>query len=307
MNLQGHRLLEKIEVYSTSAIALAIVYFILSRAVKPWELTGAITFVPTGDFYQLIIFASLSWAIAAACAVLTASARIEGAVMATLIGLAGFSLSSGQMRTLLWRWGNEYPKLFKSLVNETILMGGVLLGIILIIYLVRMIIGKIFPSLLWSGAIVISERNIRDGKNAPLPRETSHIIAAIAVELAIAMLMLVITMRSTDRGQIAFALVISFFLASLVAHQVFSVRWTLPLLSGPIIIAIIIFGIAAVGNASTEQTWRDVELVAQSVPLRAALPIDWLTFAGAGTAAGCWLSSRIAEKHKYLQEDKDNK
>jgi len=307
MNLQNHRLLEKIVVYFTSVVALAIVYFFLSKAVKPWELTGAITFVPAGDFYRLIILASISWAIAAACAILTALARIEGAIMATLIGLTGFSLSSGQMRTLLWRWGNDYPKLFKLLVDEMLLMTGILIGVILVIYLVRMIIGKIIPSFLWSGVAARSKMNTNKGTKTTMPHETRRIIGAIIVETAVAMLLLVITMQSTDRGQVAFALVISFFLSALLAHQVFPIRWTIPLLFSPIIVAIIIFGIAAMGNVSMGQTWRDVELVAQSVPLRAALPIDWLSLAGAGAAAGCWLSSRIIEKHKYLQKDDDNK
>ncbi len=307
MTLQKRRLLEKIEVYLASASALAIVYFFLSKAVKPWELNGAMTFLPVGDYTSLAVFSALAWAIAAICAVLTASARIEGAILATLIGMTGFSLTSGPMRTLLWRWGNAYPKLFRLLVNETILMAGILVGAIIIAYLVRMIIGKVFPSFLYSGTITGTKTNPAKRKSTSQPREASRIIGAIIVEVAVAMLLLVITMQSTDRGQIAFALVISFFLAALVAHQVLPVQWTLPLLFGPIIVAGIIFGIAAVGNAPAEQTWRDVELVAQSVPLRAALPIDWLTFAGAGAAGGCWFSSRIIEKHKYAEKDMDNK
>ena len=129
------------------------------------------------------------------------------------------------------------------------------------------------------------------------------------MELALAVVLLVFTFRSTDRGQIAFALAGSFFVAALVADHVFPVSSVVPIWLGPIIMGTVVFILGGTAGAGGGLVWRDALIVGEGMPLRAALPVDWLAWGGAGAVAGFGLSRRLhfasrARKEKEAKREK---
>lgn len=289
MSYHKRHLLEKVQVQVAAAGALAVVYFLIAPAFQPWEPGGAFSLVPAGDYGRLAIFAGAVWIISACCAAMTISARPEGALLATLIGAAGFSLASGPMRMLMWQRDRNFRGLFATLTAEVLLMAGVILVAMIVIRLVRAGMRGRLARLTWREPARAAEK--QSGKT-----QAAHAAGAVVMELAIAMLLLVVTFRSIDRGQIAFSLAASFFVASLIAHQIFPIRMSVPLLLGPIFMAVLVFGFGWVGPGGDGITgWYSAQMVAQNFPLRAALPIDWMTMGTGGAVAGFWLSSRMHE------------
>ena len=292
MSHHRRHFLEKLQVQIASVVALAAVYFLIAPALRPWEPGGAFSFIPMGDYGRLAIFACAVWIISACCAAITISARPEGALLATIIGAAGFSFASGSMRMLLWQRDGHFGRLFALLTAEVLAMATVILGAMVVIRLVRACMRRSFPKLTWGAPIPAAKTDeSQTGKT-----QTMHAVGAVVMELAIAMLLLVVTFRSTERGQIAFALAASFFVASVVAHQIFPIRISAPLLLGPILMAVLVFGFGWAGlGGESNSGWYDAQMVAQNLPLRAALPIDWMTLGTGGAVAGFWLSSRMHE------------
>lgn len=296
MSLHKRHLLEKVQVQIAAVAALAVVYFLIAPALRPWEPGGATAFVPMGDYSRLAIFAVAVWALAAGCAVLTFSARPAGALLATLVAVAGFSFRSGSARTLLWRLDGNIPRLFALLAAEILIMAAVVLGAMIVIAIVRAGMCRLLPELTRKYPAPNAKA---DDERAGKTRLT-HAAGAVIMELAIAMLLLVITFRSTDRGQIAFALAASFFVSALAAHQTFPIRTIVPLWFGPIIMAVLVFALGWVGVSAGDggPAWQVALMSARNLPLRAALPIDWMALGAGGAVAGFWLSSRIHENEK---------
>lgn len=306
MSHQRRHLLEKLQVQIAAAAALAVAYFFMSRLVRPWEPGGTMVFIPAGDYGRLAVFAVLVWLLSVGCAILTLSARPDGALLAVLIGAAGFALKSGPARLLLQSRNGEFGRLFVLLAGEALVMSAVVAGAIAVIFLVRAAARRVCPRLVWTAPAPVEspeagstkkDKGRKDKKNAPsgtggLP----HVGAALLMEMAVALILLLITFRSTDRGQIAFALAASFFLSALAAHQTFPIRISAPFWVGPILMAALVFILGWVGVGGSEgPAWYTAQMAAKNLPFRAALPIDWLTFGGAGAVAGFWLSSRINE------------
>lgn len=277
-----------------AAAALAFVYFFLAPALRPWEPGGATVFLPMGDYERLAVFAAMVWALVAVCAVLTISSRPEGALLATLVGVAGFAFRSGPMRTLLWRWEGRFDRLFTLLSAEVLAMAAVAAGAVIVVRLVRAVAGRLGPKLAWSDPMETQRNKKAARPDSPKSGGTMHTAGAVLMETAVAILLLVITFRSTDRGQIAFALAASFFISALAAHQTFPIRISAPLWIAPIIMAALVFALGGSGGGAGPD-WYAAQMVAKGLPLRAALPIDWLAFGAGGAVAGFWFSSRIRE------------
>jgi len=101
--------------------------------------------------------------------------------------------------------------------------------------------------------------------------------------------------RSTERGQILFALAAGCFLAAVIAYQAFPTRWSAAAWAAPIIAGVGYYALAAIGSVHAGRgAWMQVE------PCYQALPIDWLTAGVGGALAGYWASSRIHEA-KFLE------
>ena len=89
MNPRFRHLLEKIQVQLTAAAAAVLACLVGWPFIRPWDPHGALAFVPEGQWLRLLIFAAEIWVLAAGCAVLTISARPEGALLTALVGGAG--------------------------------------------------------------------------------------------------------------------------------------------------------------------------------------------------------------------------
>ncbi len=123
---------------------------------------------------------------------------------------------------------------------------------------------------------------------------------SLVVELAVAVIALVLSFRSTETGQIAFALAGSFFAGAFVAHQTFPVRSSLPFWVAPLLLGV---AILAFGGGVTEgggPAWHQALMVSRTheIPLRAALPVQWLALGCGGAVAGMWVSQRVRDSDR---------
>ncbi|MFB3892123.1 MAG: hypothetical protein ACE15C_08890 [Phycisphaerae bacterium] len=140
---------EKAQVQLATAAALAVVYFVLEPATRPWDPQAAVAFVPYGRYGALAVFAGVVCLLAACAALLTVSSRPEGALLAALIGVGGFSLRSPQIRTLMWLEGDGTSGLFGQLILEMLLLVVVLAAASIVIFAARRIVWAIVPAAVW--------------------------------------------------------------------------------------------------------------------------------------------------------------
>jgi hypothetical protein len=106
--------------------------------------------------------------------------------------------------------------------------------------------------------------------------------------------------RSSDRGQILFALLAGNFLATLVAYQVFPSRSRWAAWASALAAGVVFYVLAAVGAPRTGAgAWVFVANCSQ------ALPIDWITAGLGGALLGFWGSSRLHEG-KFLDQCEDS-
>ena len=310
MSPQLRHWLEKVQVQATAAVAFAVMWFMCWPLVRPWDPQGALAFIPAGNYAGFAVFAALMLALAAACALLTLPARPEGALLAVLVGAAGLSLHSGPMRTLLWEFQDSPQRLFTRLAIEALLMAAVLVAAVVVILLIRGAFRRLVPRWVWGEP---AEPAAARGEQGNAPSRSSQSAGATAaragacllMEMAAATVLLVLTFRSPDRGQVAFALAGSFFLSALIAHQTFPARTAAACWLGPAIMAVAVFAVGALAASYPDKpTWHAALMVAQRLPLRAALPVDWLSLGGAGAVAGYWLSRRFhyARTHHKQEE-----
>lgn len=297
MKPQVHRWLEKLQVQVAGVAALAVAWFAVWRLVRPWHSQAALVFFPSADLARLAVLAAMVWAVAAACALLTLSARPEGALLAALAGVAGLGLRSGAVSTLLRYSGNDFQGTFALLSAEIFAMGGILLGAVVVISVIRALARRIVPAWVWTeppaepAAAAGSGSDRRKGKATALV----NLAGCLVTELAAALILLALTFRSPERGQIAFALVSSFLLAALAAHQMFPIRSAVPFWLGPLLMGAAVLGLGMLGESSQGPTWYYAIRVADRYPLRAASPLQWLGLGCGGAVAGFWMSRRIRD------------
>jgi hypothetical protein len=326
MTHQRRHAAETFQVVVAGGIALAAVYFAVWPVVRPWDAEGALAFLPVDGRGRLTVFALVLWLVAAGCAVLTVSCRPEAALLATLAGAAGFSLRGGGMRALLWEWPAAPEGLFHRLALEALAMAGVLVGAAAVAAVVRGLVRGLLPRYAWTdplaglpvpastrlkkdwfvGNPVLAVaatlvfrvyRSLQARGDRARPGGAAVLLGGVVMELAVALIMLVLTFRSTDRGQIQFALAASFLVAALVAHQTFPAGRSLVLCLVPLLVGVVVLALGAGAALSPDDgpAWHQALYVARGLPLRAALPADWLAFGCGGAAAGIWFSRRFRE------------
>jgi hypothetical protein len=213
--------------------------------------------------------------------------------------------------------------MFADLILETLVLMAALLVGVLIIRFTRKAVTAIFPRWAWTDkhghpeetaelenafkkvdrTVLLSDvfflaglfkllRRIGSGK--PIPKEDRQALVrtamCLACGLAVAFVMLLMLMRSGDRGQVLFGLMAGLAVAMLVAHQVFpcpcgTLAWVLPF-----VVAICFYLLASAAGAGPQpQGWIYVGDYAR------ALPIDWMTAGAGGGLIGYWASCRIHE------------
>lgn len=342
MDHRRHHWLEKFQVQLVTVLVLAVVYFGLWPLLRGRDPHGALSLLAEGSFAKLALFAAVFWLLAGLAAAATFSGRPSGTRIVLLIGMAGLSLQSGQIRTLLWPRLENLDALYVTLIVEVLFLAAMLIVADVIIGLVRGSIGRLMPNWLWKNPLAdLSEKEraklgqakidrtyfvgglldtavlnlfmdafrkagAEGSKKAPHAAPSRETLARtgefLLLALVISVALLLALMRSSNRGQILFALLASFFLATLIAHQVFpcpygAVGWILP-----IFLAVCFYALAAVSGIGTPpQGWIEVSTYAR------ALPIDWLTAGGGGATAGFWASWRVHEARSLqrLEEGKE--
>ncbi len=331
MSHQRWHFIEKIQVEIAAAAGFAVMYFLLWPTIKPWDVDGAVVFLPIGAGYNLLAFAGVVWLLAAMCAALTISARPEGALLATLIGVGGASVHSNPMRLLLMRFEQDLGDLLSPLVWELAAMAGIIIVALLVIHIVRAAARTVVPK--WM------HRQIdRSGKPRKLDIDTANMtlldwipgvrlmrhgpislamiknaaakgatrsLSGFGLTLLLGLALLHITAFSTDRGQVLFSLAISFFIAAGLANSFFPAGFSAPCWLAPLVLGAA-FYLRSSGIAPTGQlTWTQADCFTH------ALPIDWLAAGCGGAIGGYWLSCRLHDLRHMPEEGKqgevDNK
>jgi len=331
MNQRRLHWFEKLQVQLTTVAVLAATYFALWPLLRNCDPQEPLTFLADGAGRTLAL-AIAFWAIACICAAATAGGRPEGAMVAALIGLGGLSLRSPRMRALLWAHVDSAPALYRTLILEILLLAFFVVVADLIAGLMRRLMRRLGPRWQWRdpsaelsdkqreelGEMIVAGKPVQGGllldvllavftrrmRRHPPPAHAtprSWVVRAasfLALAMVIATVLLLLLMRSSDRGQILFALLVSFFLGSLVSHQKFPCRLSALCWLMPVILGVCFYALGAASSVGPgPRGWIEIDYYAR------ALPIDWITAGGGGSMLGCWASSRIHQmRHIERQE-----
>lgn len=330
MNPMRHYWLEKAQVQLATALGVFCAYFAFWPLVRCGDPGQPLSFLVDCPLGNLAAFAMLFWLLAAICAVVTISGPPQGAAAALLIGTMGLSMRSAQIRELLWTFLERPGVLYGRLIVEIVILTAVLAVALIVIQLVRRAMEALMPALAWKdpftdlpdtagarhvfdrhsgkwlisaflGASATHAARTSDGPDSrtgrpvadvsPTKRSTLQQAALCLVcEFVIAAVLLWVLMRSPDRGQILFAVGMSFFLAAFVANHQFpspfgGLGWLLPM-----VLAICCYCLGATSTiAQPPQGWIEVRLYAR------VLPIDWLTAGCGGAMLGFWANLRTRQ------------
>jgi len=335
MNHQRWHFIEKMQVELAAVIGLVAMYFFVWPVVAPWDVDGVVLFLPIGAAGRLWVFAGVVWSLAAVAAVLTVSARPEGALLAALLAAGGASAHSQPMRRLFMR--HEASKealtdLFHSLTGEVVCMALIVLGAMVVVHVVRGMLYLVVPGWLRFGGPAEAGGEVEEGNRTPLgplellvgfggaailrrlvgkatgeaagkatgeaadrkgPVDAKGTLVAAAAAFALTLLfglvLLEVTLYSTDRGQILFALGVSFFVAATAASYFFPAGFSAPCWLAPIVLAAGLY--LRAGSAPAEGMLAWIQF--QPSPHVHALPVDWLSAGCGGAVGGYWLSCRL--------------
>jgi len=317
-------LLEKFQVQLATGAALAAVYFVAWRWVRPWDPEAPVVLLAGGRPGSALALAAVAIVLAVACTLVTLSSRPEGALLAALVGAGGVSLRSPSIRALLWRRNDALPAMYGELIIEVLALAAVLLAVALVVDLIRAAVGAVRPNWLWRdprgkaeplhpdarpySLIIGLPRAVastgaaapsRPGsKNPPRHRLFARALACLMVCLAGSTVMLALLLQSADRGQVIFAVFASFLLGAVLAQQLFAAKHSLAVWITPFILAVATYVLAASSAVGGEQAWMRVPFYGQ------VLPIDWLTAGAGGAVLGYWISARIHEARHFERTSK---
>ncbi len=328
MNQRTLHLLEKIQIQLATVLAGVAVYLAAWPAVRPWDVHGPVAFLANSEVFGAVAFALIVWLVAAATAPVTVRSRPEGTLVATLLACGALSIRSPQIRSLLWRQTGDIGGMYVLMMVETVLMAAVLVAAVAVVAMIRSLLATARPNWLWrdplehlggepashdrslplvrrwlretgmllgllpraSGLPVVDTEDGRPRRPESGAGTPARAAACMALALVTSLALLWVLMQSAERGQILFAILASFTLAALLAHQVLPSKHGMLVWILPFVVAAFLYAIAA------GLSLGDGPLAWSAVPLRArALPIDWLTAGAGGAYLGYWLSARIHE------------
>jgi len=323
--------LEKLQLQVVTAGAVAFVYLVCWQGLRGTDPDAAVSFLANGSGTEILLFAGILWAMAAVCGALTIMGRPESAMIAVLLGAGGLALRSGQMRSLLWQNMPDSGAMYGKLILEVVVLAVLAMAAGSLAAFTRALMSRSRPNWLWKhplaelpdedrrklglaevdrvvfvGGLVdsavlnmgmwlfrsLARRGSSKAGDKARNREMAvRTASALGLALMLSIVLLLVFMRSADRGQIIFALLASFFLAVLIAHQMMPcpfgpIVWMLPIVVA--VGAYILAGTTSVGAGP--QGWIAAPAYAR------ALPLDWLTAGGGGATLGYWVSARMHEE-----------
>ena len=303
------------------------VYFLAWPVVRPADPLSPMTFLPLGGYASAGAFAGMFCVLVGLCAVVTVAVRPVGALLAATLSAGAVSLRSPQIRGLLWTRPADLDGVYSELMLEAVMLAMLAALASLIAYLVRRLVGAVRPEWVWTDPLADltdeQRKNVTDapgdtkgglvafvfgsaahtmlvslgkegsrtaGRRDPMRIVLARCFACVAMAGVIAVVILMVVMRSADRGQIIFALVASFTAGVFFAHQAFPQPHALIVWVLPMVIAIGFYAAAwLVATPGQAADWAKVNVLFR------ALPVDWLTAGGGGALLGFWASHRVHE------------
>lgn len=323
-----------------AAGGLLVMYLAAWPLVRPWDPQGPATFIPYGNWASLATLCGFIWLLAAAIGFVTFSARPQGAMVAVVVAAGGVSLHSGMLRQLLWLrqgggasvdlsvpdYGGQISPIYWQLATELVVLAAVIMVAGIILGLSRAVVARLRPTWMWRspveqlspappvaaagggglwalGRLLMLRPGEGSGESATARKAAAVAAGYLTMAAAVSLILLLLTMRSADRGQILFALAVSLMLGTLAAHQVFPADLGLVTVLLPLGMALAFYAAGGSLNLGPgPQNWMLVK------PYATALPLDWMTAGVAGALGGYWIScrlheSRLMEKHATGESD----
>lgn len=298
MSHQRWHFWEKVQVEIAMVAGFLLAYFALWTLVRPWAQGEPVVYLwgpgPMAGAAagRLVLLALVTWALAAACAAMTLSARPEGSLLATLVGIAAFGVRSGGMDDLL-RYTDRVGALMAAMVLELAILAVILAGAFGVVYLVRAVAARVRPGWVRPAGLPSAPAVKAPTGNGSLlagGSEPVQTAGTFVVTLAVASILMILLLRGSQRGQVIFALASSFFVAAVVARYVFPSRLSVGCWLAPVAMGLFVYARAAMAAPEPGPlAWARV----LSASWVAALPIDWFTAGCGGAIGGYWLACRI--------------
>ena len=212
--------------------------------------------------------------------------------MAAVVGAGAVGLRSPEFHTLLWLRQDGFAGLFRLMIAETMLLAVVLGAAVLLIGWMRALAARMVPPLrgaLPQAGAPRGRSDVRAGAVAGLG-PWGRSLASAGLALVVGVALLTVLLQSTRRGQVIFALLLSFALAVWIAQRVLPATHVEGYLLAPLVAAVVLYVLASVASYPPHpEAWAAVPAYAQ------VLPIDWLTAGCGGAMLGCWIGQRMEE------------
>jgi hypothetical protein len=319
MGYRRRILFEKLAIQIGAGVCLIGVFFLLApRCVGSDPLAGMI-FTLDGNWMGALLAVASLWILSALAGGGLAFVRPQGALMVPIVAMMGLCLYSESVRPWLWEYDQRLSSLYVWMIVELVIGAGVLFVAGLILDGTRRWATREGRVRLWAEpmrnadgsvepvnvshvepdhrflGLLSGIRHVATGltKNADRQkaRNARQTLLGFGLNVVVALILVVVLLKSFKHGQAIFAVGVGFFLATLIVQYICPIRALAGFLLAPVFGGVIFYVLAAMslGGQTGPEAWMGVKLYAQP------LPIDWLLAGTAGTMLGAWLSHRMIE------------
>ncbi|MEI7836817.1 MAG: hypothetical protein WCK05_10470 [Planctomycetota bacterium] len=341
MDHRRSHLWEKLHVETVALAALGGVYYWLWPALAAGDPQAAVAFLPPGHWSDMVGLLVVLLAVSVVCAAVTIAARPQAGMLAALVGVAGVCCRSPGTRTLFWESPDMAPGAIMVLLAAEVILLGVLFSLAsFVVEFVRAATTRLVGPLAWKDPLATLtdlQRNAmvppadgNDVADALLPgplhdllvhfgrkgsrdaglrrwdaRMFARCLACAVTGSALASVILLVFIQSADRGQVLFALLVSFLLGAMVAHQRFPAPYSMVAILMAACTGALFYltaAIASVGAGPNAWLLAPVHAGPGTLPYAAALPLDWIAAGGGGAVIGFWISERMHEARYLIDE-----
>jgi hypothetical protein len=322
---------ELLQIQIVTVLALAATYFLLWPMLRPADPQGPLALLAGGNAPGILAVLLVMAVLAALAAAVTVHSRPVGSITAALLGTGGLCLASPPLHALLWTRQGEFSGMFTGFIFELLALSVGVIVVCLVVGLIRQGIAGINPRWVWADPLARTPKpdgdgdwsapglaatvmdpvgsllemvgrrgSVAYGKNRAAMDEVKALAACLLLSAVAATVLYMVLVQSRERGQVLFALLASFTVGVLIAHQASPTSLAGPLLAMPVVLGVVIYLLgmfASAGSAGAHDAWLRVP------PYAHALPLDWITAGCGGAGLGFWISSRIHElRHMEKRE-----